>query len=40
MARNTSQQGIAPSPGDHKGRPYYATAAQAGACIVAKERFS
>ncbi len=29
----------APSPGDHKGRPYYATAWQAGACMVAKERF-
>ncbi len=29
----------APSPGDHKGRPYYATASQAGAYMVAKERF-
>jgi len=29
----------APSPGDHKGRPYYATASHAGAGIGAKERF-
>jgi len=29
----------APSPGDHKDRPYYATASQAGACMVAKEHF-
>jgi hypothetical protein len=29
----------APSPGDHKGSPYYATALQAGAGMVAKERF-
>ena len=29
----------APSQGDHKGRPYYATASHARACIVAKERF-
>src|SRR6266487_4703881 len=29
----------APSQGDHKGRPYYATASQAGVCMVAMPRF-